>query len=73
MIEKHFQVKELAELLGWSRKRVARNFKFHPRTLRDGKRYFVPQSVVEEILEKLRINSRPLNVRGARPRLPHTV
>jgi hypothetical protein len=72
MIEKQFQVKELVERLGWSRKRVAGHFKFHPRTVRDGKRYWVPQSVVEEELEKLRKNSRPMNVRRGRPRKPRT-
>jgi len=70
MIEKHFQAKELVALLSWSKNRVSRNFKFHPRTLRDGKRFFVPESVVKEVLEKLRINSRPMNVRRGRP--PHT-
>lgn len=43
-------------------------FKFHPRTLMDGKRFFLPQSLVEEVLEELRINSRPMYARRGRPR-----
>lgn len=68
MVEKHFQPKELIALLGWSKQRVSRHFKFHPRTLRDGRRFFIPQSVVEEVLEQLRINSRPMLARRGRPR-----
>jgi hypothetical protein len=65
VIEKHFQAKELVALLGWTRQRVSRRFKDHPRTVRDGRRFFVPQSVVEEVLEGLR-NSKP--TRRGRPR-----
>lgn len=73
-IEKHYTVKELVAVLGWTRDRVSRRFKFHPRTVRDGKRFFVPQSVVEEVLEQLRINSRPMPTRRTgRPKSPRTV
>lgn len=68
MIEKLYQAKELVALLGWSKNRVSRKFKFHPRTVRDGKRFWVPQSVVEEVLEELRTNTKPRTTRRGRPR-----
>jgi hypothetical protein len=68
MIDKLFEVKELRALLSWSKNRVSRNFKFHPRTVRDGKRFFVPESVVEEVLDRLRTNSKARTTRRGRPR-----
>jgi hypothetical protein len=70
-IEKHYAVKELAALLGWSRTRVARHFKYHPRTVRDGVRYFIPHSAVEEELAKMR-NDAPSAVRKAQRRKHQT-
>jgi hypothetical protein len=65
-IPQHYNVKELVALLGWTRQRVYRKFKDNPLVMRDGNRIFVPESVVQETIMRLR--QRPAKpVRRGRP------
>jgi hypothetical protein len=64
LIEKHYNVKELCEMLGWTRHRVYRRFKGHPLVMKDGNRIFVPHSVVAYTIQQLRL---PPNLRPVRP------
>lgn len=66
-IEKYYTAKELVPLLSWTRQRISRHFKHHPLTVRDGRRFFVPHSVVEQTLLRMR-NSTPKPVRRGPPR-----
>jgi len=63
LIEKHYNVKQLCEMLGWTRHRVYRRFKGHPLVMKDGNRIFVPHSVVAQMIQQLRL---PENLRPAR-------
>lgn len=66
-LEKHYTVKELVLLLGWSKQRVSRHFKHHPLTVRDGWRFFIPQSAVDQVLARMRNNHPPTPARRGRP------
>ncbi len=55
LIEKHYNVKQLCEMLGWTRHRVYRRFKEHPLVMKDGNRIFVPHSVVAHTIQQLRL------------------
>jgi hypothetical protein len=68
IIEKHYNVKELIAILGWTRQRVYRNFKHHPEVLRDANRIFVPESVLQEMILRLRHHPGPKPVRRGRPK-----
>ena len=68
-IEKHYNVKELIEMLGWTRHRIYRKWKNHPLVMRDGNRIFVPHSVVERTISDLRQRGNPKLVRrGPKPK-----
>jgi len=54
IIQKHYNVKELVTILGWTRQRVYLRFKTHPEVIRDGNRIFVPESVLKETILRLR-------------------
>jgi hypothetical protein len=66
IIQKHYSVKELVSILGWTRQRIYLKFKNHPEVMRDGNRIFVPESVLQEMILQLR--QRPVKpVRRGRP------
>lgn len=73
-IEKHYTVKELVQLLSWSTTRIRKNFKYHPLTVRDGGRFFVPHSVVEAVLAQKQNRASVLKPRRRgrpmKPRMP---
>ena len=67
LIEKHYNVKQLIEMLGWTRQRIYKKFRGHALVLKDANRIFVPHSVVVEAIQQLRQGRPPKPGRRGRP------
>ena len=68
LIEKHYNVKQLIETLGWTRQRIYKKFKKHPLVVKDGNRIFVPHSVVVQVIQQLRTRQPTPGRRGRAPK-----